>query len=240
MILLDPLARPVIAHRGASGSSPENTLLAFQKAVDLGADAVELDVRLTRDGVPVVIHDPTLERTTNGRGSVRETPLERLRQFDAGAGERVPTLAEVLDLLDPVPVIIEIKERNAAQPVVSDIRAAAAERRVLIGSYDGRALVPARQAGIPTAASRLETGVAWVASRVRWGAIPRPFLGFSVPEYSGRIRVVDARFVAGARRTGTPVHVWTVDDIATAERLRRLGVAGIMTNFPERMSGLGC
>ncbi len=115
MILLDPDARPVIAHRGASGQYPENTLLAFTKALEMGADAIELDVRLTTDGVPIVLHDPTLDRTTDGKGAVAGLTLAEVRRAVAGAGERVPALAEVLECFPVTPLIVEIKEERAAQ-----------------------------------------------------------------------------------------------------------------------------
>ena len=89
MILVDPLARPVIAHRGASGFFPENTLLAFRKAIEVGADALEFDVRVTEDGIPVVIHDSTVDRTTDGVGVVSEMTLAAMTEFDAGDGEKI-------------------------------------------------------------------------------------------------------------------------------------------------------
>ena len=108
-----PLVR--IAHRGASGLCPENTLLAFQRAVELGTDLLELDVLLSRDGELVVIHDQTLERTTNGSGRVRDHDLAALRRLDAGQGERIPLLAEVLDLARAADVRLVIELKGAAE-----------------------------------------------------------------------------------------------------------------------------
>src|SRR5262245_679720 len=108
----------VIAHRGASGTCPENTLAAFRRAVEVGADMIELDVQLTRDDAVVVMHDWTLDRTTDGSGAVGERALDELRPLDAGrwfapefAGERVPTLAAVLDAV-PIPINVELKPRG--------------------------------------------------------------------------------------------------------------------------------
>ena len=130
--LLDLSARPVIAHRGASASAPENTLPAFELAAQQGADAFELDVRLTRDGAPVVIHDATLERTTSLTGPVRARTLAELRAADAGHwytpdggrtmpcrdhGVRIPTLAEVLWAFPAMPVLIEVKEPEVQEAV---------------------------------------------------------------------------------------------------------------------------
>ena len=238
MILLDPLARPVIGHRGASGRFPENTLVAFHQALREGADSVEFDVRLTADGCPIVMHDATLDRTTDGRGRVRDVPLAAIRELNAGNGERVPTLAEVLDELDGTPVIVEIKEVGAGRPVTEVIRAAGSEHRVVVGSEKGRALLAARHAGIPTVASRRETGWHWLGSRVGGTRRELPYQAFSVPEHYRGLKLVDDRFVAAARRMHKPVHVWTVDDVSAATRLRTLGVAGIMTNFPATMRAL--
>ncbi len=239
MILLDPAARPVIAHRGASGRFPENTLLAFREAVAQGADAVELDVRLSHDGVPVVMHDATVDRTTDGEGGVGERDLDALLRLDAGCGESIPTLEAVLEAFPETPLLVEVKERAATPSVVRIVRAGGAGARVVLGSFDSRALSTARAAGLVTVATRPETAAFWVASRVGWKGIGKEYAAFSVPEYQGRMRVVDRRFVRLAARTGKPVHVWTVDDPGTAKRLRFFVVAGIVTNFPDRMVRLG-
>ena len=235
MILLDPLAHPVIAHRGASGRYPENTLLAFRKARETGADAIEFDVRTSADGVPVVIHDETVDRTTDGTGPVAALPLSALREFNAGMGERIPTLEEVLDDTGTTPMIIEVKERLAAKAVVEMLQARGGESRSLVGSFDARDLVGFRRAGVPTTAGRREVAWFWLASRIGAGAVRSQYEAFSVPPRYRGVRLVDARFVRLARRIGKPVHVWTVDDIPTATQLRVLGVAGIITNLPEQM-----
>lgn len=234
MILLDPLARPVIAHRGAGGAFPENTLLAFAEGLAAGADALELDVRLSADGVPMVLHDEDLDRTTNGVGPLAARTRQQLLDVDAGRGERIPSLEEVLDGFPGIPIIVEIKTAQAAVPVRTVLRRLAARERVLIGSFRVRALLPFFRAPTPTAASRPEIALAWAASRigVAW---PGPADAFSVPERSGRIHLVDERFVRAVRRTGRPVHVWTVDSPDEARRLWTLGVSGIITNWPDRV-----
>ena len=238
MILLDPLARPVIGHRGASGSFPENTILAFQQALQHGADSVEFDVRLTADGVPVVIHDATVDRTTDGLGCLSELPLAAVRELDAGRGERIPTLAEVLESIGEAPMIVEVKDVAAGPAVLAAIDAAGARDRVVVGAFGGRALAAVRNAGITTAATRWEAGLHWLASRAGRSHNTGRYQGFMVSEYSSRLKVVDRQFVKSAFRLGKPVHVWTIDDVATAQRLRALGVAGILTNFPARMRQL--
>ena len=238
MILLDPLARPVIGHRGASGSFPENTILAFQQALQHGADSVEFDVRLTADGVPVVIHDATVDRTTDGLGCLSELPLAAVRELDAGRGERIPTLAEVLESIGEAPMIVEVKDVAAGPAVLAAIDAAGARDRVVVGAFGGRALAAVRNAGITTAATRWEAGLHWLASRAGRSHNAGRYQAFMVSEYSSRLKVVDRQFVKSAFRLGKPVHVWTIDDVATAQRLRALGVAGILTNFPARMRQL--
>ncbi len=239
MILLDPAARPVIAHRGASGEYPENTLLAFTKAIEQGADALELDVRLTRDGVPVVLHDAALDRTTDLSGPVEGLPWEEVRQANAGAGQAIPSLAQVLERFPATPLVIEIKTPRAALPVLSVLREHRATDRVLVGAFERAALAPFDRTEVARAASRVEVARFWLAAR--WpGHSPRAsWRAFTVPRRSGWLRVADGRFVASARRRGLPVHVWTVDDLSEAEHLRELGVCGIITNFPGRMRDLG-
>jgi glycerophosphoryl diester phosphodiesterase len=238
MKLVDPDARPLIAHRGASGEFPENTLLAFRRGLDQGADALEFDVRLTSDGVPVVIHDPTLDRTTDGSGAVCEHSLAQLTQLNAGSGECVPTVAQVLASFPGVACIIEVKELKAAEALAAVVTEHCAQDRVLVGAFDHRALLPFRYGEFYRAASRREATWFWLMSRVRSKAAIRGVAAFTVPVRRGKVRVVDPRFVRAARRQGIPIHVWTIDDRREAERLRAIGAAGIITNFPARMRGL--
>ncbi|UCD23683.1 MAG: glycerophosphodiester phosphodiesterase [Gemmatimonadota bacterium] len=238
MILLDRSARPLIAHRGASGDYPENTILAFERGLSFGADAIELDVRLSADAVPVVIHDRDLDRTTDGSGPVGRHTVEELSQFDAGSGERIPTLDSVLGKFPTVPLIIELKEARVARPVVELIGRHGAAGRVLVGSFEQDALAPFNAPGFCRAASRRETARFWLGSHLAWAPRGRSYHAFTVPEMHGRLKVVDEAFVRWAYRRSKPVHVWTVNDLAEAQRLRNMGVQGIMTDFPERMRKL--
>ena len=237
-MLLETGARPVVAHRGASGEFPENTILAFRNGLDQGADALEFDVRLSADGVPVVIHDPWVDRTTDGTGQVSELALSELRRLDAGYGESIPTVDQVLAEFTDCPMIIEIKETPAAAPLAEVVRRHGAQGRALFGSFLGGALKPVRAREFARAASRTESAIFWLASRMGIGAGSRAFEAFTVPVKHRQVTVVDRRFVLAAVRQGKPVHVWTVDDRAEAERLRSLGVEGIITNYPARMRGL--
>jgi glycerophosphoryl diester phosphodiesterase len=255
--LLDLAARPLIAHRGASGSAPENTLQAFELAVQQGADAFELDVRLTADEVPVVVHDPTLDRTTSRRGSVAGQTLAQLREADAGArfspdrgrsfpfrgaGVVVPTLAEVLEAFPDVPLLLDMKESRAQAAVRRVLMEKGAADRCVLASDDIAALAAFDTGQFSRAASPREI------SRLYWGSILRraslaspgpaitsPYRVLSVPARYRGLTVPTASFVAAARGRGCPVHVWTVNHPSLAERLWKSGVAGIVTNFPERM-----
>ncbi len=246
--LLDLAARPIIAHRGASGSAPENTLVAFQRAVEAGADAFELDVRLTADGVPVVHHDPTLDRTTNGTGALRALSLEQLRQLDAGArftsdggrsypfrgGEvRIPTLREMLQAFPEMPCMVEIKEPEAQEAVRRVVLEERAVERCVLASEHHAALQVFREPPFATAASGAEIGALYrtalfrrVPARVRYRCL-------SVPLRHRGLPVPTRGFVAAARGLGCPVHVWTINEPTTARILWSRGVAGVVTNFPK-------
>lgn len=235
-MLTDPVAGPlVIGHRGSSGRFPENTLLAFQRAIDAGADALEFDVRISADQIPVVIHDGSLDRMAGRTGLVADLSARELTAVDVGLGERIPTLVDVLESFPTVPVLIDIKEARASEPAVRVVKAAGAGTRVLGGSFIHRALMPFRRAGIETAGSRVEAGLFWSTARVGFPPFRVKYRAFSLPEWSGRAHVVDERFLRVARRCSIPVHVWSVDDPSEAVRLWGIGVTGIITNCPEEL-----
>jgi len=238
VILLDPTARPIIAHRGASGEAPENTIFAFERGLALGADALEFDVRLSSDGVPVAIHDATLDRTTNVTGAVGQRTVRELAQVDAGAGQGIPTVDQVLESFPDTPVIIEVKEIRAAQPLADLVVRHGAEGRVLIGSFLHEALACFGESRINRCASRRDTTKFWLGSRLRVPLGATRFEALSVPVRHRGIHVADRAFVRTAVRRGLPVHVWTIDDLSEAKRLRALGIAGIITNWPDRMTAL--
>ncbi len=248
--LLDLEAHPVIAHRGASASAPENTLAAFELAASQGADAFELDVRLSADGAPVVIHDPTLERTTDGAGAVRAQTLVDLRLLDAGAGFttdggtsfpfrgqglRVPTLGEVLWAFPRMSVLVEVKEPEAQEAVRRVLVQEDAVERCVVGSEHRAAVGVFREPPFASTASAAEvTELYWSVLLRRQAPAPGYDL-LSVPLRHRGLTVPTRRFVATARGFGCPVHVWTIDKPAIARRLWARGVAGIVTNVPDRM-----
>jgi glycerophosphoryl diester phosphodiesterase len=239
------VSRPqVFAHRGGAALRPENTLLAFDHGLSLGADGLEFDVHLSRDGVVVVHHDRTLERTTNGRGPLAALSADELGRLDAGhafegfrgAAGGVPTLEAVLRRY-PVPLIIELKvnEPELARKTIDAVRAAGAVERVALGSFGTRVLRAARtyEPAIRTGSSREETRLALYRSWIHCPVRRPPYQEFQVPELSGSTRVVSSRFVRYAHEAGIAVHVWTVNDPADMQRLLDWGVDGLISDRPD-------
>ena len=243
--------RPLVfAHRGGAALSPENTIAAFDRALACGADGLELDVRLSRDGIVVVLHDARLDRTTDATGPAARWTASELGRVDAGArfglaigapyrgrGIGVPTLAEVLARYPATRLIVELKENTdrLARAVVGDVMQAGAEDRVCLGSFGHRALGAIRRLAptLATGASRAEVRVAHYRSRLGWPVSRPAYQAFQVPERSGRTLIVTPRFLAAARRADVVVQVWTVDDPADIRRLLASGVAAIITDRPD-------
>lgn len=222
----------VFAHRGGSALARENTMAAFDNGLRLGADGLELDVHLSQDGIAVVHHDRTLERTTSLTGPVSGRTARELAAAD------VPTLTDVLSHYREARVIIEMKV-NAVELARETIRAvceADAPDRVCLGSFGLRVLRAARalEPAIATSAAREE--VRWALYRSWCGLAPSKRLaygGYQVPEWSGRTQVVSPRFVDFAHRRGLRVQVWTVDRDADAWRLLGWGVDALITDRPD-------
>jgi glycerophosphoryl diester phosphodiesterase len=218
---------------------------SFRQAIALGVDGLEFDVRLSKDGEVVVLHDPTLDRTTNARGAVADYTAAELQGVDAGAqfarngafpyrgrGITVPLLRDVLQLLPEVPVLIEIKVPEAAEPVRRVIEEAGAAARCIVAAFDERTLRPFAGSGIPTSAATAQVarllrpalaGRRLTAVPFQIMSLPRSYRGLPVP--LGAL----ARAVAPA---GVPVHAWTINDPRTARRLRQKGVRGILSDDP--------
>jgi glycerophosphoryl diester phosphodiesterase len=246
--LLDLDARPIIAHRGASGQAPENTLAAFELAAREGADAFELDVRLSLDGAPVVVHDHLLDRTTDGTGPVRARTLAQLRSLDAGArftrdrgrsypyrgaGLTIPTLGEVLWSFPRMPMLVEVKEPEAQEAVRRVLLEERAVERCVPASELTAALDVFREGPFSRAASAKEISDLYWAVMLRRRVTGVNYNTLSVPLRYRGMPVPTRTFVAKARSLGCPVHVWTVNRAATARRLWARGVAGVVTNLPD-------
>jgi glycerophosphoryl diester phosphodiesterase len=236
----------VIAHRGFSGQAPENTLVALRMAIEVGAEMAEIDVGLSRDGHVVVLHDDTLDRTTDGSGLLSEATLEEIRQLDAGSwfdppyvGEPVPTLAEVLDLVKgKILLNIEIKAEavtdTAEGGIVDKVLALVHGRQMLdqivISSFDPRALAQARQldAEVYTASlynHDLHKGQGPLEVMTAVGSN-----GFNTSQQR-----IDRRILAACHRHQRPVAVYTVNSEKEMRRLIALGVDALFTDHPDRL-----
>jgi glycerophosphoryl diester phosphodiesterase len=225
-------SRPLVfAHRGGSKIGPENTIAAFDCGLAAGADGLELDVHLSRDGIVVVHHDATLNRTTRAKGRLKDRTAAELAALD------VPTLRDVLARYPSIPIIIELKQRGAAlaDAVVAEVRRAGATERVCMGSSSVTAVRACRAcgAGIATSGARFEVRMALYRSWCGLSPGRVPYQAFQVPETSGGTRVVSPRFVQLAHKSGVAVHVWTVDEPKDIRRLLDWGVDGIISDRPD-------
>lgn len=247
----------VHAHRGGAGLAPENTLAAFRKALELGVDALELDLHVTREGVVVVIHDETLDRTTDGRGDVGDLSLEAVKRLDAGGkfgpafrGERVPTLREVIDLVKAsgngrVRLDLELKYHQDRPGKPADFEARVLEilrgtgfaEQVNFISFHHPSL-----AKVKVLEPNIRTGL------LAGGRTPPPdpvalVRQFRADYYSPSFRHVTSEAVAALHQAGVPIVPWTVNETTEMRRLMALGIGalagdGIATDFPDRLLSL--
>lgn len=234
---MQPIRRPqVIAHRGASGTAPENTLPAFQRARDLGASMVELDVQCTADGEVVVFHDYILDRTTTGSGVLQEKTLAELQLLDAGAwfgpefaGTVIPTLEHVLAAI-PLAVNVELKsagDDRIAAAALAVVERAGALDRVVFSSFAYGLLERLR-----ARSSRAEIALLWEAAPLA-EAIPLvQRVGATAVHLRKDVSTPEA--IAFAAAAGLPVRVWTVNQLEEFDALATAGAAAVFTDFPER------
>jgi len=247
-----PLA---MAHRGGEGLWPPNTLYAFEQAIALGVDVLEMDIHSTADGVLVVRHDPSVDATTNGSGYIHELTLEQVKALDAGytwtadggqtypyrgQGITIPTLEEVLVAFPGMRLNIDIKPEEPAVVVefCRILRVFNKLDQVMVGSfyddqlYRFRKLCPEAATAAGVAETRLFVYLHWLFL----GAIFQPRAqAFQIPEYGGRLHLVTERFVRAAHVHNMEVHVWTVDQTTDMQRLLSWGVDGIFTDYPDRL-----
>lgn len=229
----------VISHAACKGHAPENTLAGIRAALDLGSDGIEIDVHTTSDGVPVLLHDDTLERTTDGAGDVHALSLDQVRRLDAGskshagryAGERVPTLAEVLDLTrGHALLIIEVKQAAIEREVVDAVRRAGAAGDVMVWSFRATVVKAMREIAPEIPCGQLWSGRDPDVERMLATALAGNAQAV-VPEHT----LVDAALLRRALLRGLTVYTWTPDEPARIASLRALGVDGICSNFPDRV-----
>lgn len=245
----------LFAHRGASGEAPENTLVAFHRAAELGMVYAELDVHLTSDDHVVVIHDETLERTTNGRGLVKEHTLAELQSLDAGyrfspdAGKTFPfrgqgvTISPLADVLRSFPQIrftVEIKqqERPIEEQVIAVVRECGVADKVILASEHDPVVTRVRSLApdIPTncGAGEVFEFMQKVLAKQLDDYRP-PGQAFQIPPEYKEVTLVTLETVSAIHALGAEVHVWTINDPPEMDRLFDLGVDGIMSDFPGRL-----
>lgn len=248
------------AHRGGSLLRPENTMPAFEHGMSFGADALELDIQQTRDGELVVIHDPTVERTTSGSGPVVAYSLDELRGLDAGytfttdggatfpyrgQGIIIPTLREVFERFPTTRINIDLKESTPEREehlwaLIQEFRA---EDRICAGCFDHNALVRFRRltdGRVATSASPLEVRsflLAALSHTTRLWLRPA-YDALQVPDTYGAIRIISRTSVEAAHHLGIDVHVWTVDERDQMQALLALGVDGLMTDRPDVLAAV--
>jgi len=238
-----------IAHRGASGDghAPENTLAAFQMAIDIGVDGVECDVHCTSDGQVVVIHDHSLDRTTDSKGAIADLTLDEVKTADAGSwvdsqftGQRIPTLTEVLKLTrGKVITVVEIKQADIADKVIAEIENAGAAAEVVLISFHESALKDTQSINPKIPRAFLEGGRK--AIKKRPGILE---LIQQAAEIGGALdlasKVITPQLVRESHQRGVAVWAWTVDDEAEMKQLAAMGVDAITSNYPGRLNSVFC
>jgi len=221
----------VIGHRGAAGLEPENTLRSIRRAIEIGVDRVEIDVRVTKDGRLVVIHDETVDRTTNGHGYVRDMTFEEIRKLDAGKGEKVPTLEEALNLTRGKVILqIELKVAEATEPTIELIEENGAEREVVITSFIHSLLKKVR----------------YLNPAIRTGAlffdVQEDIFERTISACAEAIHIyyrnITPKLVENAHKRGLKVVAWNPDEVGDMKRIISLGVDAIGSNRPDILINL--
>ena len=250
-----PKGFKVIAHRGGRSLGPENTLYTYRRAVDLGVDVLEIDVQLTRDNHLVVIHDKTVDRTTNGSGTVESFKLVDLQKLDAGyrwsadrgnrfplrgKGIKISSLAEVFQAFPQMRINIESKDPRPAAitSLCQTIQDHNMSQKVMIASFDAGTLKRFRAVcpGVATSAGASEAILFYSLQKMHLESAYSPVAqALQIPQTYGDLKVVTKRFVDAAHARNLKVHVWTVNGVDSMKTLLQLGVDGIMTDYPQRL-----
>jgi glycerophosphoryl diester phosphodiesterase len=245
----------VIAHRGGRSLGPENTIVTFQRAIELGSDVLEMDLQTTADGALVILHDREVDRTTNGKGAVDRFTLPELKRLDAGyrwspdntgsfplrdTGITIPTLADVFKAFPDARMNIEIKSSqvNTIQDLCQTIRSHGMSEKVMVACFDAGILGEFRSIcpEVATSAGASEAVVFYWLQVMRLESAYSPSAqALQVPEAYRDNRIATRRFLDAAHARNMHVHVWTVNEIESMQRLIDLGVDGIMTDYPERL-----
>jgi glycerophosphoryl diester phosphodiesterase len=235
------------AHRGwhiGELAGCENTLAAFRRAVEEGFSYLEMDVHASADGVPVVHHDPTLERTTDGSGPIAALPVEALAGVRVRGREPVPLLEQVLTELPDTRMTIELKSDAVVEPVLAVLERTGSWHRVCLGSYhDGRLRRAREAAGARLCTSMAQAAAFGLRARAWLDDLPGPLRRLpappspgdlaQLPRWYGPLTVVDEALVATAHASGREVHVWVVDAPDEMSRLLDLGADGLLSDRPD-------
>ena len=243
--------RRLYAHRGASAERPENTMPAFERAIEIGVDALEMDVHLTRDDQLIVAHDDTAARTCGVQWAWRELSAADAQRLDAGwgfvaddgtrpfAGKGIaaPRFADVLDAFPKMRINVDLKGDRAVDVMLALLRDKRAEDRVTLASFQLRTLAQIRRRGFggETALSQPEVASLIAVPAMLWRQLPFTGSAAQIPTHAGRLRLDRAAFIAKCHSIGLRVDFWTIDDPAEAARLLELGADGIMTNDPAKI-----
>ena len=221
-----------VGHRGAAGHEPENTLRSFRRAMEFGADMVELDVHLCGSGELVVIHDETVDRTTDGSGEVAKMTLDELRTLDAGRGERIPTLQEVIDLATGrMGINIELKGLGTAGPALKHIKGAV-DMGWKVSGFHVSSFHLDEISAIRELSEDVRTGVLFALDD---GGIMEFAERNRAYSLNPNHRTITPEFVARAHERGLKVFAWTVNEPEDIARMKELGVDGIISDHPDRI-----
>jgi glycerophosphoryl diester phosphodiesterase len=244
----------VMAHQGGKGLWPDNTMYAFEHAAELGVDVLEMDIHSTADGVLVVMHDDTVDGTTNGTGRINDFSIDELKGLDAGyhwtkdeatypyrdQGITVPALEEVFEAFPDVRLNVEIKQ--TAPSITNDlcqmIKEYGRETEVLVASFDAATIKEFREIcpDVSTSLSQSEVVTFYVLSRLFLSeAYTPPGQAVQVPEYRSGLHVLSGRLINAAASRNLDVHAWTINDEEDMQRLIELGVDGIITDYPDKL-----
>jgi len=219
----------IVGHRGARAYAPENTLASFQKALEIGVDAVELDVRRTKDGQLIVMHDADVKRTTNGKGLVSDLTLEQIKGL-SNQGEKVPTLCEALDFLKgKAKVLIELKETGYEEQVLAEVEKRGMEKNVIVTSFHDDAIKKVRQLN-----DTIETGLIYAKHSNPLKAAVELKANYLLPLY----RFTHTANVEKAHGKGLKVIVWTINTPEEAAEYAKKGVDGIASDKPDILKAL--
>lgn len=220
----------VLGHRGAAGLEPENTLASFKKALDIGVNFIEFDVRACKDEL-VVIHDKSIDRTTNGKGLIKDFTFEELKKFDAGKGQRIPSLKEVLEFLKnkKVEVFIEIKEPNTLKRVIKEVEKAGLEKRTTIVSFYYFVVKKVKALN-----KSLKSGWILAGNPRSIVKLKEDKIDFLIQQFS----YTNKEIVEECHKNKIKIVVWTVNNKKDIEKMLKLGVDVIVSNYPDKVLNL--